>query len=486
MKIAIATLALVCAVQSGMAVISIPVPSHIVMLQNDADPEAVAADFNLTPSNVYRHALKGFAATIPPGMLHAFKADARVIAVESNGPIFPAGQTNATGIRRIGIPGFPLAHINGVDERIDLDVAVMDTGIQSSHPDLNVVHAVGFADLGLNGEDWSGHGTHVAGILGALDNNIGVVGVAPGVRLWSVQVLGPTQSGWNNFFAGMDYIAQHAGEISVVNASLSNNGSGPAPEAAIRQAISNLVSLGVVFVTCAGNASTDIYGPDATFGTDDDFLPAAIPEAMTVSALDDADGLPGNDHLAASSCFSQSVLTNHFVNSPGAAIDVAAPGVNIYSTWIGSTYSTQSGTSMAAPHVAGLVALYIAANGRATNAAGVYQIRQAIVDNAQPQSAWQTVNTSDPDTNHEGLAIASLNWVPRQRFLSQQITPLGFAAEFTTLPGYTHTVQFTADLTAINAWTDLAVTNGTGKPVFILDSATNVSRFYRLLTNPAP
>jgi len=416
-----------------------------------------------------------------------FTADARVLAVEPNGPIFPSSQTNATGIRRMGIPSFPLAHINGIDERIDLDVAVMDTGIQSSHPDLNVVHAVGFADLGLNGEDWNGHGTHVAGILGALDNNIGVVGVAPGVRLWSVQVLGPTQSSWNNFFAGMDYIAQHTDEISVVNASLSNNGIGPPPESAIRQAISNLVSQGVVFITCAGNGATDIYGPDATFGTDDDFLPAAVPEAMTVSAMGDADGLPGNDHIAPTSCFSQSVVTNHFVNSPGAAIDVVAPGVNIYSTWIGSTYTTQSGTSMAAPHVAGLVVLYIAANGRATNAAGVYQIRQAIVDNAQPQSAWQTLDTLDPDANHEGLAIASLNWVPRQRFLSQHLTPLGFATEFTTLPGYIHTIQFTANLMATNPWTDLIATNGSGKPVVIIDVVTNDTiRFYRLLTTPAP
>src|SRR6185295_1413026 len=91
----------------------------------------------------------------------------------------------------------------------------------------------------------------------------------------------------------------------------------------------------------------------------------------------------------------------------GAAIDLAAPGVNIASTYLNSGYATMSGTSMASPHAAGAAALYIAAHSRATNAAGVYAIRQALINSAQPQTAWASANTLDPDGNREGLVYVA-------------------------------------------------------------------------------
>jgi subtilisin family serine protease len=101
--------------------------------------------------------------------------------------------------------------------------------------------------------------------------------------------------------------------------------------------------------------------------------------------------------------FNQVPRTNNYVSSPGGAIDVAAPGVDIFTTGpgvgtdgIGHNYGFATGTSLAAPHVAGLVALYIAANGRATNADGVYRIRQAIVNAGSPQSQWNSTNTLGP------------------------------------------------------------------------------------------
>lgn len=193
-----------------------PLPTCIVILQPDADPDAVVRAFRVQPEHVYHHALKGFAAPLEAATREQLRLDARVAAVESDGEIVPCGQTNSAGILRLGVTNFPVAHINGQDHRISVDVAVLDTGIQTNHPDLNVVQAVGFADEGLNGDDWNGHGTHVAGIIGALDNDFGVVGVAPGVRLWSVQVLGPTQHKWSDFAAGCDYIAAHADQIDVV------------------------------------------------------------------------------------------------------------------------------------------------------------------------------------------------------------------------------------------------------------------------------
>jgi subtilisin family serine protease len=115
--------------------------------------------------------------------------------------------------------------------------------------------------------------------------------------------------------------------------------------------------------------------------------------------------------LASFSNYSRSVVAGSPVTSPGAAIDLAAPGVNIASTYLNSGYATMSGTSMASPHAAGAAALYIAAHSRATNAAGVYAIRQALINSAQPQSAWASANTQDPDVNHEGLVYVA-NFAP--------------------------------------------------------------------------
>ena len=152
--------------------------------------------------------------------MDALKQDSRVVLVGGNGRFYPCAQMVPSGVIRMGITNFPLAHINGVDERINVDVAVLDGGIQTNHPDLNVVHAVDCTGSGIV-DDQDGHGTHVAGIIGALDNGFGVVGVAPGARLWSVRVLEASGYGSTSMvLAGLDYIAQNADEIEVVNASL--------------------------------------------------------------------------------------------------------------------------------------------------------------------------------------------------------------------------------------------------------------------------
>ena len=302
------------------------------------------------------------------------------------------------------------------------------------------------------------------------------------MRLWSVQVVGPTQSAVANLLAGLDYIFQHTDQISVVNASLGVRDHN-APAAAIHQAVSNIVNQGVVFIASAGNETADISG-DLLWGTDDDLLPAAFAEAVAVGAMN-----PTNDTSWTRSNFSLIPHDPAFVTSPGAAIDVAAPGVNIFSTYKGSSYTNMTGTSMASPHVAGLVALYIAANGRATNAAGVYKIRQAIVDNSLAQSQWSSFpNTGDPDGNPEPLAMPSENWVPTPQIVSQSQTPGGFEFSFPTVPGYRYTAQYQDSLSMSNDWTDLASTNGTGSltTVTLSDPTPSTTRFYRLQRQPAP
>jgi subtilisin family serine protease len=385
---------------------------YIVVLKQSANKGDVLRTHGLNPHHHYSKALNGFATRIPPGQLRAVINDARVAIVEPDVKVSALGQVIPTGVQRIGATRCPVAKIDGIDDRVNADVAIIDTGIDLTHPDLNVYQNVTFVTNTTNGNDDNGHGTHVAGIVGALDNSIGVVGVAPGARLWAVKVLDSTGSGaLSTIISGVDYVTQHASQIEVANMSLGGQGSSDS----LRLAIQNSVAAGVVYVVAAGNSGFDIYGGDATFGTSDDFFPASYPEVMTVSALVDTDGQPGgtgvstsygaDDTLATFSNWSNEVVSSNPVNSPGAAIDVAAPGVNIYSTYKGGTYATMSGTSMASPHVAGAVALYVAAYGRAYSASGVYAIRQALINSADPQTSWG-VNKTTPysnDTKPEGL-----------------------------------------------------------------------------------
>ncbi|HXT41841.1 MAG TPA: S8 family serine peptidase [Candidatus Angelobacter sp.] len=374
----------------------------IVVLKHGHSPSEVANKHGLTTHHVFSHALNGFAADVPEERLDSLRRDPQVEYVESDLQMFIAAQTVPTGIRRIGTLLSSMAKIDGLDERVDVDIAILDTGV-APHPDLNIFTNVSF--VAGQTTDGNGHGTHVAGIAAALDNASGVVGVAPGARLWAIKVLDDAGSGTTSqIIEGVDFITQNAGRIEVANMSLSGIGY----SSSLRQAISNSVSKGVVFVVAAGNDSRDIYGPDGVPDTSDDSIPAAYPEVMAVSALSDLDGVASaDDRLADFSNYSRYAVPGGLVNSPGAAIDLAAPGVNIYSTYLGGGYATMSGTSMSAPHVAGAVALYVAAHGRVTNSAGVYAVRQALIDLAQPQSAWGSANTLDPDLNHEGLVYVA-------------------------------------------------------------------------------
>jgi len=304
----------------------------------------------------------------------------------------------------------------GIDA--DVDIAIIDTGIDLDHPDLTVAGSTNCARFGGcldgGGNDGHGHGTHVAGIAAAKNNGIGVVGVAPGARLWAVRVLNNYGSGWTSWIiAGIDWVTEHAGTIEVANMSLGGQGFSNA----MRTAIRNSVAQGVVYVVAAGNDSRDVFGADGTFGTSDDFVPAAYPEVAAISALADSDGIPRgegpatsrgpDDSFATFSNFSRSVVPGNPVNSPGASIDLMCPGVDIYSTYLNGQYATYSGTSMASPHAAGLAALYIAENGRANNAAGVYAIRQALIDAGVDQDeARGLAVANDPDANPERLGFA--------------------------------------------------------------------------------
>ena len=405
---------------------------YIVVLKPGANASIVASEHArghaAGVSRVYEHALRGYAARMSAAAAAKVARDDRVAYVEADLPVQAFAQTLPTGVDRIDAEASTTARINGVDERVNVDVAVIDTGVDLDHPDLNVVAATSCTGggpfrqkCGSGGDDDNGHGTHVAGTVAALDNGTGVVGVAPGARLHAVKVLDSRGSGYTSWIiAGIDWVTARASTIEVANMSLGGTGYSSAQHTALK----NSVAKGVVYVVAAGNSARDVYGADGRFGTSDDTQPAAYPEAATISALADADGTPGgltgtsrtfsictedrDDSFACFSNFSRSVVSTNPVTSSGGAIDLMLPGYRILSTWPGGGYDTIDGTSMASPHGAGLAALYVARYGRPTTASGVYAVRQALINAGREQGSADGLTTrDDPDSSPERLGWAA-------------------------------------------------------------------------------
>lgn len=344
---------------------------YVVVLANSADSTAFAriqaARFGGDVGFVYQHAIKGFSVRLTPAAAAALQKVPGVVSVQRDQPVRIAAQTVPTGIKRIFALNNPDLDIDGVDDRIDVDIAILDTGVDPDHPDLNVVARTDctFGSCQNNqGDDGNGHGTHVAGSAAAIDNGIGVVGVAPGARLHAVKVLNDTGSGtFSAVVAGLDWVAARASTIEVVNLSLGCDG---CADSATSTAIKNVVDKGVVVVVAAGNSDKNTSS----------FFPANHPDVITVSAVADFNGEPGGG--AAETCRPDQDDTLADFSNWGAKVDLAAPGVCIYSTYKNGEYATLSGTSMAAPHVAG-AAGYYASLHNPNSRADVLKIRDDLI-----------------------------------------------------------------------------------------------------------
>lgn len=207
-----------------------------------------------------------------------------------------------------------------------IKVGIIDTGIQLNHPDLAANIKGGYNAINpiKSPNDDNGHGTHVAGIVAAVDNEIGVIGVGPNIDLYAYKVLNRNGSGFlSDVIEGIDKAVTDG--MQVINMSLGTNSNIESFHDAIRRAN----QAGIVIVAAAGNS----FGGAVSY-------PAAYPEVIAVSATD------SDDKIASFS-------------SVGPEVDLTSPGVNIYSTYKGSTYRSLSGTSMASPHVAGVAALLL-------------------------------------------------------------------------------------------------------------------------------
>ncbi|HEX5828290.1 MAG TPA: S8 family serine peptidase [Candidatus Limnocylindrales bacterium] len=402
-----------------------PTGRYIVVYRDGADRKAAnarAKGRGITLDRTYKAALKGYAAKLTKRQLAQVKADPDVAFVAKDGIIRAQGQVIPKGIRRVDGPRNVTARINGADERVDADVAVFDTGIDRSHPDLNVVG--GYNCSSSNTAAWgdgNGHGTHVAGTVGAVDNGTGVVGVAPGVRLWAVRILDSSGAGLVSWYVcGMDWLAAQRDaadptrpKIEAVNMSVAKSGSddrdcGNTNKDAIHKAICRLVAAGVTVIAAAGNNSFNASR----------LIPASYNEVITVSALADTDGRPGG--TGGNGCFSWGTYDTDdtFANfsNYGADVDLIAPGKCIWSTLPGSRYGYSSGTSMAAPHVAGAAALWLASRPGATPRAAKAALQAAT------NLDYRT--STDPDGNPDRLLdVARL--VPAGDFAVETARPTG-------------------------------------------------------------
>jgi subtilisin family serine protease len=365
----------------------------VVVLRDGVAPAAATAALERTvgfeADAQYTTALHGFAARLTPRQRRRLADDPAVAEVTpdvvfTGTAMVPVatGQQVPAGVRRVRSATTTQAHAPA-----DVGVAVLDTGLDLANPDLNARTGTNCIKPGSAAQDDHGHGTHVGGTLAARNGAAGVVGAAPGTTLHAVKVLDRKMSGGlSALLCGLDWVARNAAalNIEVVNMSVgaagrSDGACGRTSGDALHAAICTVTAAGVTVVASAGNEGKDLAGA----------IPAAYPEVLAVTGMTDTDGLPGGRGPAACSRGETDdrlwSWSNFATSAADAARVVAGPGACVVSLQRGGGTTTMSGTSMAAPHVAGVVALCHGNGGVAGPCAGLAPapVRQRVRADAQ-------------------------------------------------------------------------------------------------------
>ena len=346
----------------------------VVLRANAGDVRSAAADLTGRHGGevhyTYTAALRGFAVQrMSSAAAQAIARDPRVALVERDQPMFATGTQSPVpswGLDRVDQRSLPLSgSFSYTNTGSGVRAYIIDTGIDYAHADFGgrAVYGYDAILLGLSrGDDCNGHGTHVAGTVGGT-----AYGVAKRTTLVAVRVLGCDGSGsTSGVIAGVDWVTKNHVKPAVANMSLGGGAS-----AALDQAVQNSIAAGVSYAVAAGNG--DVLGNAQDACT---VSPARAPDAMTIGATDKTD-------------------TKASWSNYGDCVDFFAPGVGITSAWIGlmnTDTRTISGTSMAAPHVAGVAALYLQANPSASP--------QAVRDALYANSTKGIVLTSSTANNH--------------------------------------------------------------------------------------
>jgi subtilisin len=349
--------------------------------------QAVTGGLLNRPDHSYTSAFNGFAGPLTAAEHSALASDPNIAFIEPD-ITFTAFPGNGGGGNHGGGGGGsspPPQEIPWGISRIDATsnagggdgvvVAVIDTGIDLDHPDLagNVVipdEDTNFVRPGNLPDDDNGHGTHCSGIICAVDNDFGVVGVAPKAKVLPVKVLDRRGSGWlSDVISGVQWVGDFASKygIKVANMSLGASGS----SSGLAAAITYSTGKGVTFVVAAGNSFADA----------NNYIPAGYSNVITVSAMDSSDDFA-------------------YFSNWGTAIDVIAPGVSVDSLYKNGGYATLSGTSMASPHAAGAAALWLDNHPTDT----FTQVRAALITTPPDDPGpWP----GDPDNIDEPLPIVT-------------------------------------------------------------------------------
>ncbi|MDG6244785.1 MAG: S8 family serine peptidase [Methanolobus sp.] len=268
------------------------------------------------------------AANLPPKAIAALSRNPNIEFIEPDGIASIVSETTPWGVDRVNAPETHALGFTGDG----IKVAIIDTGVDHRHSDLaaNYLGGYDFVNMDADPMDDHSHGTHVAGTIAALNNDIGVLGVAPLAGFYALKAADSSGScSWSNVIASIDWAVKN--DADIISMSLGGSSS-----STLRSACDNAYDSGVVLVAAAGNSGGSVL------------FPAAYDSVIAVSATD-----------------SNNVRTSW--SSYGPQVELAAPGVSIYSTMPGSSYAFKSGTSMATPHVAGVAALLLSTDVSGTS-----------------------------------------------------------------------------------------------------------------------
>lgn len=289
---------------------------------------AMAARGGATLQHVYKHSINGFAINMPCHAAEvAFGDNLDILSMEPDGIVSISKGKPGGGGGGAQQASYGTARVGGPVDGTGRTAWIIDTGIDLDHPDLNVDAERGFTAISNGGmEDQNGHGSHVAGTIGAIDNGIGALGVAPNTTVVPVRVLDRRGSGtFSGVIAGVDYVSAKAGSGDCANMSLGGGANQTLDDAVVAASIAS----GAFFVLAAGNDGDDAnnHSPARANGN----------RVFTISAIDVNDNMPS---------------WSNWGNPP---VDYAAPGVSIFSLWKDGGTNTISGTSMASPHACAVI-----------------------------------------------------------------------------------------------------------------------------------